>query len=56
MATKGKATTAASGMTRAQLPNTLEGFKELAKQHGIRINGGSRLSNVRRNFIRKLGL
>jgi hypothetical protein len=47
---------AQQGLTRATLPNTMIGYKELAPQYGIRINGGSKLSNVRRNFIRKLGL
>jgi hypothetical protein len=46
-----------------ELPNTLEGFQELAKKHNmsgsgkpIRINATSKLANVRRNFIRRFGL
>jgi hypothetical protein len=50
------------GMTRQSLPTTLDGFKALAdsmvKSGGarIRINKNSTLKNVRRNFIKRLGL
>jgi hypothetical protein len=49
-------------MTRAQLPTTLDGFKQLSAKLAasggakIRVNANSRYGNVRRNFIRKLGL
>jgi hypothetical protein len=50
-----------SGLTRATLPKTREGFMELAEKlkgqgHNIRVNSGSQLKNIRANFIRKLSL
>jgi hypothetical protein len=49
------------GLTRASLPKTREGYMELAAQlkgmgHNLRVNKDSKLTSIRQNFIRKLGL
>jgi hypothetical protein len=51
----------AHGITRASLPKTREGYMQLAQElkgmgHTMRINKDSKLSSIRQNFIRKLGL
>jgi hypothetical protein len=50
-----------SGLTRASLPKTREGFEALAaelrgKGQNVRINKNSQLKNIRANFIRKFKL